>query len=168
MRRASFVREFPTSERHDMDVRIALLAGSLGLALSACTTSGNPHYANGPYYGSGAAGVCVDCGVVQRISSYTGERRSTTGGGAVVGAVVGGALGNQVGSGDGKKAATVAGAVVGGIVGNNIEKNRAGGTWYELQVQMADGRNVTVTQDDLNGIREGARVRLRDGRAYLD
>jgi hypothetical protein len=49
MRRASFVREFPTSERHDMDVRIALLAGSLGLALSPSTTKGNPHNANGPY-----------------------------------------------------------------------------------------------------------------------
>ena len=150
-----------------MDVRIALLAGSLGLALSACSTS--PQYVSGgPAYVNGAPGVCVDCGVVQRISSYTGERRGTSGAGAVVGAVVGGAVGNQVGSGDGKTAATVAGAVVGGIVGNNIEKNRQDGTWYELQVQMADGRMVTVTQDDLNGIREGARVRLRDGRAYLD
>jgi outer membrane lipoprotein SlyB len=149
-----------------------MLAGALGLALAGCTTSGNPQYTtqypNGPVYGSGAAGMCVDCGVVQQISSYTGERHGTTGAGAVVGAVVGGAVGNQVGSGDGKTAATVAGAVVGGIVGNNVEKNRAGGTWYELHVLMGDGRTITVTQDDLNGIREGARVRLRDGRAYLD
>ena len=151
-----------------MDVRIAMLAGALGLALAGCTSSSPQYVSSGPVYGSGAAGMCVDCGVVQRISSYTGERHGTTGAGAVVGAVVGGAVGNQVGDGDGKTAATVAGAVVGGIVGNNVEKNRAGGTWYELQVQMADGRNVTVTQDDLNGIREGTRVRLRDGRAYLD
>jgi len=155
-----------------MDVRTALLAGALGLALSACTTSGNPHYANtyapAPVYGSGSAGVCVDCGVVQRITSFTGEHHGTSGAGAVVGAVVGGALGNQVGSGDGKTAATVAGAVVGGVVGNNVEKNHQDGTSYELQVLMGDGRTVTVTQDDLNGIREGNRVRLRDGRAYLD
>jgi outer membrane lipoprotein SlyB len=151
-----------------MDVRIALLAGSLALGLTGCMSSGSDHYAGNRYYGSGAAGVCVDCGVVQSISSYTGERRGTTGAGAVVGAVVGGALGNQVGSGDGKKAATVAGAVVGGIVGNNIEKNRTDGTWYEMNVLMGDGRTVTVTQDDLNGIREGSRVRLRDGKAYLD
>ena len=151
-----------------MDVRIATLAGVLGLALAGCTSSNPQYVSGGPVYGSGAAGMCVDCGVVQQISSYTGERRGTTGAGAVVGAVVGGAVGNQVGSGDGKTAATVAGAVVGGIVGNNVEKNRAGGTWYELHVLMADGRTVTVTQDDLNGIREGTRVRLRDGRAYLD
>ena len=109
------------------------------------------------------ARVVVDAVVVTRV--VVGAVVVTR---VVVGAVVGGAVGNQVGSGDGKTAATVAGAVVGGIVGNNVEKNRAGGTWYELHVLMADGRTVTVTQDDLNGIREGTRVRLRDGRAYLD
>jgi outer membrane lipoprotein SlyB len=131
-------------------------------------TSPHHSYSDSRAYGSSNGGVCVDCGVVQSISSYTGERRATTGAGAVVGAVVGGALGNQVGSGDGKTAATVAGAVVGGIVGNNIEKNRADRTWYEINVLMGDGRTVTVTQDDLHGLREGARVRLRDGQAYLD
>lgn len=149
-----------------MDVRIPLLAATLAVGLGGCMSDGNSYSGTPRYYGSGAAGVCVDCGTVQSISSYTGERR-TSGAGAVVGAVVGGALGNQVGSGDGKKAATVAGAVVGGIVGNNIEKNRDR-TWYEINVLMGDGRTVTVTQDDLNGLREGSRVRLRDGKAYLD
>jgi outer membrane lipoprotein SlyB len=102
---------------------------------------------------------------VQDINSYSGERRAT-GAGAVAGAIVGGAIGSQVGSGDGKKAATVAGAVVGGIAGHNIEKN-AGGTWHEVTVRMDDGRVVVVTQDDLNGVREGSRVVVRDGRARL-
>jgi outer membrane lipoprotein SlyB len=150
-----------------MDVRYALIA-ALGLSLSACASYDGDNYRRSPgysTYGSGAVG-CYDCGVVTGISSYTGERR-TTGAGAVAGAVVGGVLGNQVGSGDGKKAATVAGAVVGGIVGNNIEKNRDS-TWYEVSVRMTDGRQVVVTQNDLNGVREGSRVVLRDGKAYLD
>ena len=150
-----------------MDVRFALIA-ALGLGLSACATNDGTAYRPGySTYGSGAVG-CYDCGVVTGISSYTGEQRRTTGAGAVVGAVVGGALGNQVGSGDGKKAATVAGAVVGGIVGNNIEKNNADRTWYEVSVRMSDGRQVVITQDDLNGVREGSRVVLRNGKAYLD
>ena len=150
-----------------MDVRYVLIA-ALGLGLSACASDGNSYRSSPGYstYGSGAVG-CYDCGVVTGINSYTGERR-TTGAGAVAGAVVGGVLGNQVGSGDGKKAATVAGAVVGGIVGNNIEKNNADRTWYEVSVRMTDGRQVVVTQDDLNGVREGSRVVLRDGKAYLD
>jgi outer membrane lipoprotein SlyB len=149
-----------------MDVRYALIA-ALGLSLSACASYDGDNYRSPGYstYGSGAVG-CYDCGVVTGISSYTGERR-TSGAGAVAGAVVGGVIGNQVGSGDGKKAATVAGAVVGGIVGNNIEKNRDS-TWYEVSVRMTDGRQVVVTQNDLNGVREGSRVVLRDGKAYLD
>lgn len=151
-----------------MDVRYVLIA-ALGLGLSACASYDGDNYRSPGYttYGSGAVG-CYDCGVVTGINSYTGERRSTTGAGAVAGAVVGGVIGNQVGSGDGKKAATVAGAVVGGIVGNNIEKNNADRTWYEVSVRMTDGRQVVVTQDDLNGVREGSRVVLRDGKAYLD
>jgi len=132
----------------------------LALLLAACSTY-EGGYSNSGYRTSS----CYDCGVVQDINSYSGERRAT-GAGAVAGAIVGGAIGSQVGSGDGKKAATVAGAVVGGIAGHNIEKN-AGGTWHEVTVRMDDGRVVVVTQDDLNGVRVGSRVVVRDGRARL-
>lgn len=151
-----------------MDVRTALIVAIAGVGLSGCMSDSgyrNSSYVAPATYG-GRVANCYDCGVVESISSYTGERR-TTGAGAVVGAVVGGALGNQVGKGDGKTAATVAGAVVGGLVGNNIEKNRDN-TWYELRVRMDDGRSVVVTQDDLNGVNQGSHVVLRDGKAYLN
>ncbi len=145
-----------------MNIRI-LPAALLALGLSACTTSGGG-------YGGGSSGYrssnCNDCGVVQDIQSYRGQRRAS-GGGAVAGAIIGGVLGNQVGSGDGKTAATVVGAVAGGIVGNNIEKN-SNDTWYDITVRMSDGRQVVVTQNNLNGVRGGSNVILRDGRAQLN
>lgn len=139
-----------------------LPASLLAIGLAACSTEGGYDHRNA----GGSYGVCQDCGVVQRIESYQGERHST-GAGAVAGAVIGGALGNQVGQGDGKTAATVAGAVIGGIAGNEIEKNRSQ-TWYDLTIRMNDGRTVVVSQNGLNGIREGSRVVIRDGNAYLD
>ena len=140
-------------------VSIALLA----LGLGACTTSGSGYTSSNSGYSSNN---CNDCGVVQNINSYSGERR-TSGVGAVTGAVVGGVLGNQVGSGDGKTAATVAGAVVGGIAGNAIEKNQ-NDTWYDITIRMNDGRQAVITQNHLNDIREGSRVIIRDGVARLN
>ena len=141
-----------------MNLRILPIA-SLALALSACSSMDNG-YRDTAYGGtvvdSRVAGNCYDCGVVQRIESYTGERRAS------------GALGNQVGKGDGKTAATVAGAVAGGLAGNAIEKRTGDQTWFNVTVLMNDGRTIVVTQDDLNGVREGSRVVVRDGAAHLD
>ena len=108
---------------------------------------------------------CFDCGVVERIERYYDDGR-TTGVGAVTGAVVGGAIGNQVGSGSGRRAATVAGAVLGGIAGNEIEEDRREGTRYDVYVRMNDGRTVVVSQRELDGVREGTRVRVTGGRAH--
>lgn len=143
-----------------------IFAAAAALALSACSSyGGNDSYRSSSY--NNAPTNCYDCGVVQRIESYTGEQRRTSGAGAVAGALIGGALGNQVGSGDGKKAATVAGAVAGGIAGNAIEKNMDK-TWHEVTIRMNDGRTVVLSQDDLNGVREGSRVIIRNGRAQLN
>ena len=110
---------------------------------------------------------CIDCGVVTRIDSYYGGRR-TTGVGAVTGAVVGGVLGNQVGSGSGKKAATVAGAVLGGLAGNRIEKrNRSDRPTYVISVAMDDGRRLTLERRDIGGLRVGDPVIVRNGRVAL-
>jgi outer membrane lipoprotein SlyB len=85
----------------------------------------------------------------------------------VAGAVVGGLLGNQVGGGSGKKVATVGGAIAGGVAGHNIEKNRNDGDSYDLVVEMDNGRRVTISQRQLDGIREGDRVYVSGGRARL-
>lgn len=109
---------------------------------------------------------CDRCGQVVDIERFYGEGRAS-GAGAVGGAIVGGVLGSQVGSGSGRDAATVAGAIAGGVAGHNIEQNAREGERYAIHVQLDNGRRVVVEQRDLNGVREGSRVIIDDGRARL-
>lgn len=138
-------------------MRISVLILTLAtLGLGACATPPR-------YYDDGYADACRSCGVIDRIDRVYGERQGT-GGGAVLGALIGGALGNQVGKGDGRKAATVAGAVAGGVIGNNIEKNERSKPRFEIFVRMDDGRRLVIEQPTLDGVREGDRVEIVNGR----
>ena len=93
----------------------------------------------------------------------------TSGGGAVAGAIVGGVLGHQIGSGRGNDAATVAGAVGGALAGNELERRRNNDDeFYRIVVQLRDGREATFSQDRLDGIRVGDRVRIADNRLFRD
>ena len=95
----------------------------------------------GSYAGSpppvSSSGVCYDCGTVTRIE--------TTG---VVGTQRSGATG----------------AVIGGLVGAAAGRQITNDNVY---VRMDDGRETVVTQTDLGGIREGTRVRVYNGRAWV-
>jgi outer membrane lipoprotein SlyB len=105
---------------------------------------------------------CHSCGYVARIEYERGRRGH---GGAVAGAIIGGAIGNQIGSGDGRRAATVAGAVIGGIAGDRRSSQRR--NFYDILVEMDNGRRIWVTQRELRGVREGSRVEVRNGRVRL-
>jgi len=168
-----------------MNTRILTLA-LIVLGLSACVAPG-PRYQGGHddrgYAGSGQTysddyrdrdyrsdgyrhfASCANCGVVQRIEGFADDRRSS-GGGAVAGAIIGGVLGNQVGSGSGRTAATVAGAIGGGIVGHNIESNMNHAS-YDITIRLNSRRTVVVTQNRIDGMREGSRVIVQSGRAQL-
>lgn len=148
-----------------MNVRILAIT-TLTVALAACGSMGSPYrdsYSDHGDYRSETR--CYDCGVVQRIERYDSDGR-TSGGGAVAGAVIGGVLGNQIGKGDGRKAATVVGAVAGGFAGNAIERDSSR-TRYAIDVRMDNGQRISVHQSQLNGVREGSRVVVRDGVARL-
>jgi len=153
-----------------MNVRLLTLALAV-LTMTACSTYGSDYDGRrGSRYSdnhSTSYRNCSDCGVVTRIDRYRGSSPGSSGGGAVIGAVVGGVLGNQVGSGSGRTAATVAGAVVGGIAGDRIERN-ADRLDYDITVRMDEGNNLRLSQHNLNGIREGSRVRVSNGRARLE
>lgn len=141
---------------------------AIALGLSACASSGGYGYRDYDQRGRYSYNTrCHSCGVVERIDVARYGDGRTTGAGAVAGALIGAAVGNQIGSGDGRRAATVAGAVAGGVAGNRIESNRNERDVFAVVVRMDDGRRIVVEQRSLNGVREGARVEVRNGRAEL-
>jgi len=143
----------------------AALAIGLSFA-TGCATS--PGYSSGGNYNSGNAGYanCYDCGVVTDID---GAGNGKTG--AVIGGILGAVAGHEVsahtgGSTGNQNISAVAGAAAGAVAGNAIAKNRID-SGYVIHVRMNDGRMTSVSQSDLQGIREGSRVRISNGRAYL-
>jgi outer membrane lipoprotein SlyB len=143
-------------------------AAALALAVTACGSDpvsySEPRYVSSSSYNNGNYS---DEGRVVAIDVVRGSGRSS-GAGAVVGGLVGGVLGHQIGSGRGNTAATVAGAVGGAVVGNEVEKRRGDDEQYRVIVQTRDGREVTFTQDSLNGLRVGDRVRIEGNQLVRD
>ena len=152
-----------------MGLRVFLLMAAVAL-LTACAAPGGQYSNQRGYQGQPPVdgyARCQSCGVVERIDQVYGEG-GTSGGGAVLGGIVGAIVGNQVGSGSGRAAATAAGAIAGGVVGNKAERNAKAAPSYELYLRMDDGRRIVVSQRDLDGIREGAYVRVSNGKAHLN
>lgn len=143
-------------------------ATALALAMAAsvgCASTGpsTGYYGGNTGYGSTA---CDKCGTVTRIT--VGGASGATG--AVIGGIVGAIAGHEIsdhtgGSKGNQNLSAVAGAAAGAAAGNAIQKSRSDG--YTVHVRMDNGRNVAVTQSDVSGFREGARVRIADGRAWL-
>ena len=103
-------------------------------------------------------------GYVDRIEviSHTAGNNAT---GTIIGGIIGGLIGTQIGSGSGRTAATVAGAVGGAVAGNAIEgRRRADHETFRVTVRLDNGAMQTVTQENINDLRTGDRVRV-DGNA---
>lgn len=109
------------------------------------------------------AAACDQCGVIESITPQT-VRGESSGGGAIAGAIIGGVVGHQFGSGSGQDVATAGGAVGGAIAGNEIEKRRNAYTVYKLVIRMDKGGVHTLTVGSIEGLHEGEKVEIRDGR----
>src|SRR5262245_36103927 len=108
---------------------------------------------------------CTNCGRVQQIKvSESSDWKKYAA--PVGGAVVGGVIGNQFGGGSGKTALTVVGALGGAFTGHKVEEKHRDKI-YEVAVKMDDGSFRTVTYKSQPPVREGDRVRLRDGQLVL-
>ena len=112
-----------------------------------------------------AQSKCTNCGKVEqiRVSESSDWKKYAAPAG---GAVVGGLIGNQFGGGSGKTALTIVGALGGGLLGHKAESNHREKV-YEVIVRMDDGGHRTVTYKSPPPVREGERVRLRDGQLVL-
>jgi outer membrane lipoprotein SlyB len=108
---------------------------------------------------------CTNCGRVQQIKvSESSDWKKYAA--PVGGAVVGGVIGNQFGGGSGKTALTIVGALGGAFAGHKVEE-KTRDKIYEVAVKMDDGSIRTVTYQSQPPVREGDRVRLRDGQLIL-
>ena len=138
------------------------------IALAAGLTGCAAPYQQQPYYGSNPApaqgypvqGQSYQLGTVDRIEVIN-RGGGTNAVGTIIGGIVGGLIGTQIGSGRGQTAATVAGAVGGAVAGNVIEgRRRADHETFRITVRLDNGTMQTVTQDNVNDLHTGDRVRL--------
>lgn len=150
-----------------MRIRQIIIAAIFTVAalMSACTNTGYQ-----PVSSSSSYNVSM-YGVIESIEMTPGESGgiagSGIGAGTVIGGVVGGVLGHQVGKGTGKDVATAAGVVGGAVVGHEIEKrNQQQQNVYRIRVRLDNGGSQTMTQQSINDLRVGDRVRIENGTLY--
>ncbi len=139
----------------------APLAFAVGLAGCAAPLQ-EPNYGTNPPSSQSypAQGQGYQLGTVDRIEVVNrGAGNNVTG--TIIGGIVGGLIGTQIGAGRGRTAATVAGAVGGAVAGNAIEgRRRADHETFRITVRLDNGAMQTVTQENVNDLRTGDRVRL--------
>lgn len=135
----------------------------LAVGLVGCATPNQqPYYDSGtaPTQGYPAQVQGYQLGTVERIEVINRSAGSNVAG-TIIGGIVGGLIGTQIGGGSGRTAATIAGAAGGAVAGNVIEgRRRANHETFRVSVRLDNGMMQTVTQENINDLRTGDRVRL--------
>ena len=81
--------------------------------------------------------------------------------GTIIGGIAGGLLGHQIGGGSGQTAATILGGVGGAVAGNQVQQRARGpNETIRVSVRFDNGATQVITQDDINELRTGDRVRV--------
>ena len=139
-------------------VPIALAVGLVGCA----TPSQQPYYDSSPRTSQNypVQNQSYQLGTVDRIEVVSRGAGSNVAG-TIIGGIIGGLIGTQIGSGSGRTAATIAGAAGGAVAGNVIEgRRRADHETFRVSVRLDNGSMQTITQENINDLRTGDRVRL--------
>ena len=135
----------------------------LAVGLVGCATPNQqPNYDSGtpPSQGYPAQVQSYQLGTVERIEVINRSSGSNVAG-TIIGGIVGGLIGAQIGGGSGRTAATIVGAAGGAVAGNVIEgRRRANHETFRVSVRLDNGMTQAVTQDNINDLRAGDRVRL--------
>jgi len=135
----------------------------LAVGLVGCATPNQqPYYDSGtaPTQGYPAQVQSYQIGTVERIEVIN-RSASNNVAGTIIGGIVGGLIGAQIGGGSGRTAATIVGAAGGAVAGNAIEgRRRADHETFRVSVRLDNGTMRTVTQENIDDLRTGDRVRL--------
>jgi outer membrane lipoprotein SlyB len=118
------------------------LAALVSLALSGCATQSQDRYS---YQDVGHASV-VEFGTVLA-SRQVDIKGQNTGMGAGVGAAAGGIALSGVGQGAGNAGAVLGGIVAGAIIGAVAEQMAADRVGLEYTITLANGKTITIVQD---------------------
>ncbi len=137
----------------------------LVLGLAGCETPGSRDYGSTSSESYSSQTQSAE-GVVERIEVVNRSGGSGSNiAGTVIGGVVGGLIGSQIGSGSGQTVATIAGAAGGAIAGNKIEgRRRADNETFRVTVRLDNGTNQVITQENIDDLRTGDRVRVEGNR----
>lgn len=125
-----------------------ILIGALVASLAGCASRiGGSDYA---VAGTGeindvAKGVIVGKRNVH-INAKDSEHQNEPGLGAATGLIGGGLLGSQIGSGSGSVAGLVVGGLASAVVGHFAEKALTNQDGFEYQIQLDNGRLITLVQ----------------------
>ncbi len=157
--------QVPSSKRPSRALKLAtaLMAGTL--MLSGCVTDANS-------YSRSNIGYATELVPGRLVGIEPVEINGTNSGvGAVSGAALGGVLGSRVGRNNrgyrrgGNAAAGIGFAILGGLVGAAIEEGATGGNGFRYTIELEDGRDITVVQQDKTPVASiGSDVRVEYGR----
>ena len=141
---------------------------ALAMTVAGCAAPNQPYYGSSPTQAQTYPGQVqsYQVGVVDRIEVINRGSANNVAG-TIIGGIIGGLIGTQIGSGSGRTAATIAGAAGGAIAGNVIEgRRRADHETFRVTVRLDNGAMQTVTQENINDLRTGDRVRVDGNLIY--
>lgn len=142
-----------------MKISALVLPISLGslLLVSGCATSGQ----GSKTYSKAQAQqpLQVFHGTILKVDAVQ-IQGDESGGGAVIGAIAGGVIGSTIGGGDGTTLAEVGGALAGGAIGSAAETKRRTKAAWEIEVELDDGRLISIVQEQDDHYAVGDRIRV--------
>ena len=139
-----------------------VMTGAVALLFSGCASNSGqkvvPHSHSGQMFR-------VETGTILSVREVVIEGSTDTNVGLYGGAIMGGAIGSAVGNGGiGTRLASAAGAVGGMVAGRQVEKAVTKADGYEITVQLDDGKQIMVVQEQKQGgFMDGDRVRVMIG-----
>ena len=141
---------------------VSMLAIVLALSSVACENLGGLGSHNSQPQTYPLSTHISGTGIIESIELI--PRHQSVGLGSLAGAAIGGLLGYQMGGGTGKTVTMIAGAAGGAYVGHEVDKQRRTNDHvYKVTLRMDDGTIQSFAQESEPILKQGDKVRIRQG-----